>query len=62
MEEGKPGTSFFTYVIDGKPQTLAQSAKNNKLYGYSKQEIIGKESPKLFSTSCQKLKYNKGNE
>lgn len=62
MNDQKPGTNFFTYIIDGQPKTMAHSLKNDKLYGYSKQVVNGKESPKLFSTTCSKLKYNTGNQ
>ncbi len=62
MKNMKPGTSFYTYVVDGKPQFLKHSAKNDKKYGYSKQVVNGKDSPKLFSTKCSKLRYNAGNE
>ena len=62
MDDQKSGAEFFTYIIDGQPKTMAHSLKNDKLYGYSKQVVKDKESPKLFSTTCSKLKYNTGNQ
>lgn len=52
-----PGTNFFTYMINGLPQTQAHSSESDLKYGYSKQVLVGKDH-KLFSSSCDKLKYN----
>lgn len=61
-----PGTTQFTYIIDGQPNTMEHSAENDKKYGYSKQvfnAIPGEdEKTKLFSTTCSKLKYNTSND
>jgi len=69
-----PGTSHYTYVVDGQPQVLEHSVDNDKKYGYSKQVFNGSTqqlaagkamsnpSPKLFSTTCGKLKFNTGDE
>lgn len=61
-----PGTSQYTYIIDGVPSTMEHSAENDKKYGYSKQvfnAIPGdEEKTKLFSTSCNKLKYNSSHD
>jgi hypothetical protein len=61
-----PNTVFFTYVMDGVPQTLPHNALSDAKYGYSKQVFVqGKDQPesfKLYSTSCAKLPQNKSNE
>lgn len=72
-DAAKPGSSFYTYIIDGSPQTLEHSAENDKKYGYSKQvfnkvNTVGDSlaqtsgSSKLFSASCNKLKYNQSKD
>ena len=62
IEDQAPGSSQFTYVVDGQPQTMEHTTENDKKYGYSKQVFNAvpgdKSKTKLFSTSCNKLKYN----
>ena len=50
-------SQFYTYMINGLPQTQEHSTEFDIKYGYSKQVLVGKEH-KLFSSSCEKLKYN----
>ena len=52
------GKSFYTYVIDGKPQTLEHSVENDKKYAYSKIVIGSDKNKKIFSLNCAKLKFN----
>lgn len=58
-EKGKPNV-YLTYVINDIPQTMAQNTKYDAKYGYSKQVLVqsGNNKQKLYSTTCNKLKYN----
>ena len=53
-------------MIKGIPQTLAHDTDLDTKYGYSKQVFIGepkhKDQMKLYSTTCDKLKYNTNNK
>ena len=53
-------------MIKGIPQTLAHDTDLDTKYGYSKQVFIGepkhKDQMKLYSTTCEKLKYNTNNK
>jgi len=58
-------TTFYTYVINGLPQTLAHNTLYDAKYGFSKQVFVkstASNSYKLYSTSCSKLPYNKNSK
>lgn len=50
--------SFYVYVIDGIPQLAEHSNEKDIKFSYSKQVLVGKDQPKLFSSTCSKLKHN----
>lgn len=64
-EESQSSNQHYTYVIKGVPQTLAHDSELDSKYSYSKQVFIDepkhKELVKLYSTTCEKLKYNSNN-
>lgn len=51
---------FYTYVINGIPQTVKHNEEFDETHGYSKQVLVQQKTKefKLYSTTCNKLKYN----
>jgi hypothetical protein len=59
--ENLDGKEFFTYIIEGKPQTLGFDEELAKKHAYSKSTLMGNDK-KLFCIAWDLLKYNDQNK
>lgn len=59
--ENLEGKEFYTYIIDGKPQTLGFDEELAKKHAYSKSTLMGADK-KLFCIAWDLLKYNDQNK
>ena len=59
--ENLEGKEFYTYIIDGKPQTAGYDEDLAKKYAYAKSTLMGQDK-KLFCIAWDLLKYNDQNK